>query len=311
MAITLGDLRTYCREEVSPDASDGKAERSFMNWINMALSELWSRRVWDHARARYQSYLPAPTAGSNLDTTLGSTRFTLSSGTFTSTWLEENGFVIHTSGDDRTFEFTSIDAGGTFGDVLGGQEWTLASATGLTFKVFKEKYDLPDNAQRIEWVRLHQSRTLVAHQVPGVFDLNRQQSPTTNSSEPQFYTIRDGRMEIYPVPETARTLEITYVKGPPQYLAADADATEVDWPDQFKVLLQWAIALQGTAQQGPDRAVLQIDHVNAMLARAYSAVAQADHSRAQGPGPLGVRLPRTRGRRSWRAQRRTGSYVDE
>lgn len=112
MAITVGELRTYCAEVAAPDPSDPAADREFMEWINGALGRLHRETGLDLTRREEKVVLPAAVAGVDLAVTAGSLVAIRATGTFSKQWLDER-WALHIEGEpDAEFEIASLAGNG-------------------------------------------------------------------------------------------------------------------------------------------------------------------------------------------------------
>lgn len=261
MSITLGQLRTFCQEEASKDASDSTAERSFMNWINNALSRLYAETELDTTRR--EKRITVPPAEEVSDGVITQNSLALASATgFTAKWLSER-WALHIDGEGQLeFELAAIAAGspGVTATMRAGDEWIQASGTGKTFTFVKNKH-LLTAVHTVERVQTHDGREIPVV-VPADFDQIKQQSPCNRGGTPIVCTFRNSYLEVWPSPgEDYEKLLITYrLAWTPHSSAAvadggDADATAVEWDDDQLDVLKKAIMLEGSISQGTNAPV--------------------------------------------------------
>ncbi len=304
MAITLGALRQWCRERVYPDSTGLKAQRDFRDAINAGFAFLWTARDWEHAQAERLLQIDPSVSGSNLAVVQDANTFTLSAGeNWLAKWVGENtGYRLHVDAEgDHPFELATVDGPLLIANGRPGDRWIRATAGGLAWTVFHEKIDLPDDiSQAVRKVTLTQTRVDLRHVEPVEMDDQRRFSPNTKGTDPYVYTTRNNKIEFWPPTSVRRTLGLTYVRGVPTYPTAaedpvaGADSVEVDWPEAHKMVLLWAIALQGTAIQGA-KAPMDIATVSQQYYTLLGQFQGKDQTRSHAPGPL---LPRIRGVRS-------------
>lgn len=251
MPLTLGQLRTFCAEQASPDSAGASADREFMVWINAAMIRCYTELQWD--RLQYEkkiTIVPPIDGGANLNVVLGSRAIVLGAGTLAQSYLDDR-WELQIAAEPRwTFELESIDTPST-GTLIEGDEWVAATANGLQHSWVKTRYALPDAAQRVFRVQaLDNQQEVIVLADPAEFDRARLESPSQTGNQPRFCTFRRGCLELWPHPGTYTKLSITYAKGP-TVLDDDADDdTVIDWDDSWRDLLQKAIQLEAAITQG-------------------------------------------------------------
>lgn len=254
MAITLGDLRTFCQEIASPNSSGLQAERDFMVWINAALIRIYTEFQWDEIDSVQKiTILPVET-GDLLTVTQGSLALVLTGAeTFLAKYVTDE-WSLSIDGESRfAFELASIDDSPTNQNATlkDGDEWIGASGSGTSYTFAKTKYTLPDDATRIQRVEVLRNGLPVHVLSPQLFDRERAVEPTQTGAWPRVCCFRNQKIEIWPHPgDSYLKLEVSYRKGPPNYSTADTDATTLDWPEKFEDLLQKAIQLEAALALG-------------------------------------------------------------
>jgi hypothetical protein len=295
MAITLGALRTFCQEIASPDSSGSTAEREFMHWINAAIQRVFSACAWDRILHQQKiTVLPVETK-TTLGVTQGSLAVTLSGADSfrpgASTKYLDDRWELHIDGEtDESFELGSITSD-TAATLRTGDEWTGSTASNKTCHFAKTIYALPNNAKQVTRVQILETAADVVVLPPHEFDHQRSQNPTSRWAYPRFATLRKGKIEIWPHPgDDYCKLGITYRKGPTVLADADADATEVDWDEEWRDLLLRAITLEASITQGENAPVpyaIALAEFERRLAN-YKAL---DANKDVQTGPLGVNVP--------------------
>lgn len=295
MAITLGTLRTFCQEIASPDSSGDTAEREFMHWINAAIQRVFSACAWDRILHQQKITVLPVESLDTLVVTEGSLALTcVAADTFrpsASTKYLDDRWELHIDGEaDETFELAAI-ASDTAATLRAGDEWTGASATGVTVYFAKTIYSLPNNAKQITRVQVLEAPCDVLVLPPHEFDHQRSQAPTQRGGYPRFATLRKGKIEIWPHPGTEYCkLGITYRKGPTVLADADADATEIDWDEEWRDLLLRAITLEASITQG-ENAPIPYAIALAEFERRLANYKALDANKDVQTGPLGVNVP--------------------
>lgn len=249
MAITLGDLRTFCAEVASHDISGDTSQREFMVWINGALQRLYSERCWHHIQVKSKIFLEVEETGSELILTQGSRTVSLGGAeVFLDKYVTDEWSLHIDSDGTQTWRLVSIDnVADTQATLEEGGNWPGASATSVAYAFVKDRYDLPNDAKELLRVNLIQVQEPLAGKSPAEFDAIKQATPTQRSLTPLIYCVRGGKMEVYPPPgDTYRTLEITYRKAAAFYTTASLDTVEVDWPEEWRDLLEKAIMLEAS-----------------------------------------------------------------
>lgn len=257
MAITLGGLRQYA-VDMAHDMSDAKADALVIYWLNQALEHLWRAHGWIHFAARQRITLePEVDGDDDLNLTLGSATITRDTAWDTS-WVSEL-WDLHVTGSGVIFQLSAPTSGSTTTATLAtGQVWHKASATDQSYVLSRSRYTLPSSFVR---------RNVLVHDLlrqqeipfvpPSEYDRIRALNPGQRSSQPQCYTLRGaGFIEFYPAPGSDYVpVDLTYHRKPTLHAVADADATEVDWPEEYQHLLRLAVETQAARTQGENAQV--------------------------------------------------------
>lgn len=290
MAITLGQLRTFCEEQASPDSSGGTADREFMKWINGALTRLYRASPWDRlVREEKRIIVPQEAVTAVLGLTQGSLNISRSSGTFLQKYVDDRWELAIDGYTRGTFELASIGTPATTAVMRAGDEWpgdTTLVGTG-NFLFTRLPLPLAKNVTRVQLVETGLGITILT---PRQFDRQKDVSPGSRGSDPRFCTFRRGRLEFWPHPgDNYRKLSITYHLAYTQMADSDDDDTEVEWDETQIELLQKAILLEASVLQG-DAAVVPYP----VALREYQEALRGDKEFSQRhdlTGPMGLNLP--------------------
>lgn len=300
MAITLGQLRTFCQEEASKDASGSTADAAFMHWINGALGRLYREITLDTTRRELRITVPPAEAVTDGVVTQNSLAISSATGLLAKYLSERWG--LHIGGESQLeFELAALGVEGppaTTGTLRAGDEWIKASGTGKTFTFVKNKI-LLTAVQTVEEVQLLDGRQVPVLQ-PRDFDRRKQESPCNRGEFPTVCTLRNSYLEIWPSPgEDYYKLIVTYRLAYTPLADAALDAVTIEWDDDQLDVLKKAIVIEASASQGSNApvpyAVAMSEYMDALMK--LRAVATKDVM----PGPLNVRTPimfSSRGRRS-------------
>lgn len=290
MTITLGDLRTFCAEIASPDSAGSTHDREAMVWINSALQRLYTDTAWDdHRKTRNITVLPSESGTTGI-LTQGSLAFAVAvSETIEDKYADDAWEFIIGSEADHTFKLASKtdDQNATF---QAGDEWILASDTGVSWTAFKARYPLPDDARDILRVQLLSTRTKLGYLTPDEFDYKKSLNPT-NLSQPCYYTLRDNAIEVYPHPGSSyEKIGLTYRKGPSLLADAALNSVTIEWPEEWRDLLLKAIQVEAAETQGENSPIPYPIAERSYIERlkGYRAL---NATKAEGPGAMGLRLP--------------------
>lgn len=317
MAITLGDLKTYCREIASPDSAGNEAVREFLHWINAAIQRVYSETGWSSNLKERKLLIPVEETGTTLGVTQGSLAITLSGAeTFDSKYVSEVGWELHVDGEgDQSFSLASIDDSPTNqqATMSGGDEWTQATADPVDYAFVRTKIPLPNNAKRIHRVQILQTGLEVIVLQPHEFDHEKSYDPSQRGTYPRFCTFRDGNLELWPHPgPTYVKLGISYQQAPVTLADDDLDTVEIDWPEEWRDLLLKAILLEASITQGDGSPIkyeaVLVDYLQRL--KAYTAL---NTDRSVQTGPLGTSAPRPvpRTGRPGRSWSWTGTLIDD
>lgn len=258
MSLPLSHYRTFAKEEASPDMNSAKGDRSITSWINKAIQRVWADHPWHHTRATGRFTMVPEETGSYLSFTQGSRVITLNSAqseTFAEKYLTE-GWVLFPQGEGRLFfELDRIDDPLT-ARMKPGHEWPRASASDQTYTWVRSRYELPEDFWRLERSEDLDSFGSLRYLEPAEFDRDRASAPTQRGNRPWTYTVRGGKIEVWPGSGSNYVpIEWTYRRAPPRYTTATPAETEVDWPDTYSSLLEDAILVEASKFQGENAPV--------------------------------------------------------
>lgn len=297
MALTLGDLRTFCQDVASPDSVGDKSERDFMVAINSALARIYTGFQWDEIDHVQKITVPPSESGSELVTTQGSLSISLGGAeTFLSKYVDDEWALLVDSEDRFNFELASIDDSPTNQNATlkAGDEWIKASGSSLSYSFVKHKHDLPNNATRVVRIEALRNGFPIDMVSPETFDHYRAGDPNQTGSWPRVACFRNRKVEIWPVPGNEyMKLEVTYRKGPPQYTTNDADSTELEWNDVHKDLVYKALQLEFSLIDG-EAARLPLGQAAASWEECLGRYKALDSAKAKLTGPMNVSIPSRR-----------------
>ena len=296
MALTLGALRTYALETASSDPSGTTSSREVQKWINQAFQRIW-RHPWRWALRNGRVMIPPTESGVALVATQASRQVTLG-GTeaFKAKYLDENWALHSTSQGRILFRLGAIHAPQA-AEFKTGHEWVSDSGT-VSYFWARDQYPLPEDAKKLMRVADALSYYELEYKVPHLFDFLRQSTPSTQSPNPVYYTVRQGRVEIWPIPgDSYRVLEFAYQTKPPTYKVTDDNTTVVDWQEEWSDMLEAAIVLQAAISQGEEAPVPYGIALREYEER-YMAYKGEDSETAKLTGPMSPTVPGER-RSSW------------
>jgi len=248
MALTLGKLRDHARENSAPDPSGSTADREVNGWINRAFQRIW-RHSWRRNLRYAQLLIPAAESGtSTLTATQVSQSISLSSGIFENKYIDES-WALKIDGQGGLLYSLATITNPTA--AVMNEYWTGSTSSTLSYFFAKDKFDIPDGGVQLMRVADALSHYELGYLEPHEFDFMRQTTPGTQSPNPAYYTTRQDKLWIWPLPGSSpRVLELSMRIGPPRYETTDDDTTVVDWPEKWADLLQRAIDLEAAISQG-------------------------------------------------------------
>lgn len=306
MAITLGAMRQYAAD-MAHDMADAKGDALAIYWIGQALEDLWRRHDWIHFQAVQRITLePEVDGDDDLNVTLGSGSITRDTD-WDSSWVTEL-WDLHVSGSAILYQLSAVST--TTATLATGQVWIDATATDQSYVLSRCRYSLPSNfVRRAVAVQNLSDWTEIFYVPPADFDTVKH-SCRERSTQPRIYTLRGaGYVEFYPAPGTGYVpVQLTYTRKPTLPLLADSDATEVDWPEEYGLLLKLGIEVQAARAQG-DKEQARYDRCFPELERAVLSARGLDTDK----GHRGRHLSlggRVTGGRGWsRIQTQPGGFT--
>jgi len=266
--ITLSDVRSYAAETASADVATGAGDRSINNWINQALQRIWKGHTWSHALRAGRLYLDPEEASNSVTGGMaiatGSRLITVNPPDVIKQKYLDDRWHLYVDAEGRmTFELEEILTP-TTARLLPGHNWpnvTLAITpgplgAGAPYTWARHIFALPDDAVEVMRVEEMQTRLPLRHVLPHEFDHQRQSTPVLRGSQPIFYTMRRGNLEVWPSSgSTGRHLLLSYRRGPPAYKVTDPGDTAVDWVPEWSDLLLKGIVLEAAVTQGENAPV--------------------------------------------------------
>ncbi len=283
--ITLGQLRTFCREVASTDNSDTTANREFMGWINSALDRLYKVGGWDRTLTERKITVFPEETRDDVVVTQGSLNLSSVTG-FLAKWLTGRWELAIEGYGRSTFELGTIGTPATTATLREGDEWVGSSGT-VDVRFLNSRFALPKvkNVHRVEVVEVGLP---VESLPPEEFDRRKQTEPIS-SGDPRYCTWRRGFLEIWPAPTTYRKLSITYQREFTR-IADDADDDdEVDWDEEERDVLEKAILVQAALTQGENSPISY-----SMATREFETALKSSKSFSQRPemtGAMGDKRP--------------------
>ena len=296
MSLTLSHYRTYAKEQAGADISSDRGDRSVTSWINAALQRVWAERAWVHSRATGRFTMVPEETGSYLSLTQGSRDVTLNAAqaeVFSEKYLDQ-AWVLFPSTEGRLFfELDRID-NPTTARMKTGQEWPRATVADTTYTWVRTRYELPEDFWRLYRAEDLDSFGSLQYLEPSAFDHDRASAPTQRGNRPWVYTVRQGKIEVWPGSGADYVaVEWTYRRQPPRYEVATPGDQEIDWPDAYSALLEAAILREASKHLGKNAPVpyaLAVNEYKSHLMRIEAEDAQVSPK----GGRMGVQVSRRR-----------------
>lgn len=311
MAITVGDLRTFCEEQASPNSAGATADREAMKWINSALTRLYKAAPWDRlVREEKRLIYPKESVTAVLGLTQASLTITRSSGLFLQKYIDGR-WELKVDGYERgTFELSALGAPASSATLRTGDEWPEATTLVATGHFLYTRIPIP-LAKNVTRVRVVETGAPVTLLTPTQFDLQKDYRPQATSNDPLFCCFRRGNLEFWPHPgDNYRKLSITYHISFTQIPDDELDATEVEWDEAQLDLLHKALLVEAAITQGEAAVVPYV-----VALREYEAALKGDKDymqRQDMTGRMGVEMPETspaRLRRVWTTNTEAGADI--
>jgi hypothetical protein len=259
-------------------------------WINSALQRIYSDNDWDKIlHTRLLNILPQE-SGTTMVATQDSLALALvGPEAFLQKYVDDEWQFVIGAETSQTFQIASFTSA-ISATLRDGDEWILATASGLTWSVFQNKYLLPDTAKNVVRVQDMANRNELSYLVPQEFDFSVSEDPT-HRQNPAYYTLREGRIEIYPHPgDTRMKLGLTYRKGPPVILPTDADADVIPWDREWRDILYKALMVEAAVTQGK-RAPIPYELAVAAYEDRLRKLRGLDMNKSDMTGPMGLTFP--------------------
>lgn len=271
--MQLGDLKTYAIEAASHNVSDAESDRHVLRWINRAMRAVRFAHPWQFFRKQGYVVVEPDVSGLNMSVTQGSTAVSLTGGeTFAAKYVttSEDWTLIAANDTTQPFRLTAITNSPTNTAGTLDHAWTAATATGMDYTWYRDRYALPDDCGRVLRVQDTTSRLELCYLAPADLDLRRQQSPSQTGATGWDYTIRADKIELWPLPTDYASVSLTYEREVTLYTSGTSNATELDWPDRWNDLLEAAVTVEASLTLGMDARVpyaLAVDNYQRLLSR--------------------------------------------
>lgn len=258
MSLPLSHYRSFAKEQAGADISSARGDRSVNSWINAALQRVWSEHQWVHTRATGRFLMVPEETGSYLTLTQNSRAITLNSAqseVFAEKYLDED-WVLFPAGEGRLFfELDRIDTP-LSARMKAGHEWPRATVADTTYTWVRSRYELPEDFWRVYRAEDLDSFGQLRYLEPAAFDHDRASAPTQRGNRPWFYTVRGGKIEVWPGSGSDYVaVEWTYRRSPPRYDTSTPGDLETDWPDTYSALLEAAILREASKSLGKNAPV--------------------------------------------------------
>lgn len=260
MALTfvqLCDELSVCLGTASSSTDDLRT--SFKRWINQACRTIAYAYPWDSMRAEQRIATVAPYSTGTATFTLDSTTVTGSGTTWTSAMV---GRKIALSAGSPYYRIATRVSNT---EITIAEAYAEATATGTTYTLFQDEYDLAATTHSVEDAVLikdnHPTRILGVpqRQMDGLDYVG------TASGRPYLFTtcanttVGTPRVRLYPVPDAVYRISFRYLKTWTD-LSSDSDLyTTQGLPADVEELildraLRWSNKVEGTRAVMPDNA---------------------------------------------------------
>ena len=217
--------------------------------VQAALRNLSADPVWQHFREETRITTVQPYTTGTVEVVDGATSL---AGT-TTTWADDDidsTYVLKLADDDTEYPVASVTDNTNIVLKYPFVDKGLAALTGLTYKLIKRFYLLPDNfRQLIALKRATASVNDVRRLTPEAMKERSQLSDI--GGMPEYYSLlsvptstrKALRFLPYPEGDFAYQYDLSYTRWPTALVLASPSAI-VDWPPEFKGLLEKAIEVE-------------------------------------------------------------------
>lgn len=243
--MNLGELRQYVADYLA-DASDGKSDRVIQRVVNNALAAVYGAHTWSRFRAMAHVVLDQAVTRSSVGAELDAERITLgASEVFLQRWVDE-GWLLTIEGEDHLlFQLRHLEHDRS-ALLAEGQRWIRATASDLDAAVKRSVYPLPDGCRTIMSIETAAGGICLVRLTPTGMDRLKYDCPTETGS-PQYFTARQGQLEVWPPlgPTTTReVLVLHYERQPRVFTVSDADHEPIDWDERWDDVIRAAVDVE-------------------------------------------------------------------
>lgn len=247
-AATLQDYLDYAFQRNADSAALEDLSENFKS-VQNALLNISADPNWPHFREEERITTKQPNSTGTVDLTDGSTALT-GTGTQWQTDGIDSTWVLKVTGDDTEYPVASVTSETAIVLKYPFVDKGLASLTGVTFKLIKRFYVLPNNFR--ELISLKRATSSVDH-VRGISadSMQERSQLSDNGGMPEYYAIlsvpgsttKAIRFLPYPEGDYSFQYDLTYLRWPTALvLASPTDV--VDWPPEFRGVLEKAIEVE-------------------------------------------------------------------
>lgn len=287
---SIRELTRHVRDYMS-DASGGKADRIALELVNDALRMLFRSHRWQRFRRRSAKIqLDNAVAGAAAALTQGSAEVVLTGEYVLDKYLTKGkaaeSWDLWLEGDNYTL-YRAVELRSPTAFVL-DRPWIAATDAAAAYAWRRSRYPLPDGLMGILNAQLSVSRS-IAYVDPVMFDQERFDRPT-ETGPPQFFTVREDALEVWPPLDTTTTREhllLTYDSAPVAVKATDDVDKRVDWPTEDDDLLRAAINVL-IATNHASQTHLNLATSERLYTRLLGQAKARDSSKAADPRQFGL-----------------------
>lgn len=252
---TLGELRQHVADSLA-DAADGKSSRVIQRVVNSGLADVFGSHAWSRFRAL--THVPLDQAVTRAALTIAEDGDRLTCGAaevFLQKFVDEKWCLTIAGEENLLFTLRGLDneRAARLGE---GQKWIQSDASAVSGTFKRGVYPLPDGCVAVRSVELSASGFCLVALNSERFDRMKYETPTETGS-PQWFTVRQGEIEVWPPLGTATTREalvVSYERTPRVFKVGDADGLAVDWDPRWDDVLRLALDVEmATRHPGTSR----------------------------------------------------------